>query len=690
MLKEDSKELAKIKNVSFNSLLNLNENNTNIEILDERIEFLGGMLNVVINKENYTFEGFFTYQNGVGNRYIDANGDAINYWKETGYEFDIKTNSYILQDNVYIDPETNQIVIPIYIYWSYLKTRINFEMIPSISTNYTAQDIVSGVDWYNSWYYSTSPNYIEVSFNTDIRITAPEVEGYAFFKYVISQKNSSGVWLTDVVAYTEQIPWSTNEYDRIVECRIKIIYFAQVEVKIFGGEGGFEIVQDYTETQAKSMLENGYVDTTKPYALEAKPSEGYQFVRWTNSSTGKHTYSTKIENLTTTKKANFLLTLKGIKATLSFEEYDATFGQITQLIIVSKDNNYQTLTLGTFVGDDFNKILKTVDVAVGDKITLIIKINYGFAVVWNRNDITFDSYSGNNVYRFNMNIMPADAGQTIVINPTFEDEILSIYATTKFEDSQIREDALDLNVVNKAGYFQYNGQKTTFFTIANGNDIIVDIVCMARYQIANVILENYENVFVNNNEIYKQNQIILTKEFMQANNIIGNINIIVEFKRAMWIEQTIVEEFEGDGTKGRPYQISSADQLAKIMNLINTGVKNNEGKLYADCAYQLTADIDLSQYFWTPIGNDDYAFNGSFDFANHNVYGINLAYTCDKINYNGLFSNVGINGKIFSSNANYWYIYLVVVLFIFMLAILFVLLFVHKKHRKEREKLANK
>lgn len=79
--------------------------------------------------------------------------------------------------------------------------------------------------------------------------------------------------------------------------------------------------------------------------------------------------------------------------------------------------------------------------------------------------------------------------------------------------------------------------------------------------------------------------------------------------------------FSGSGTKTSPYQISNAAQLARMSYLINT---NTSG--YASAYYIITADIDLGNYFWTPI-NLNNVCTPSFNIAGGSVSGSTVTLT---------------------------------------------------------------
>jgi hypothetical protein len=79
---------------------------------------------------------------------------------------------------------------------------------------------------------------------------------------------------------------------------------------------------------------------------------------------------------------------------------------------------------------------------------------------------------------------------------------------------------------------------------------------------------------------------------------------------------------DGLGTAAYPYQISTADQLKLFRDIVNGagGQTQNRG------AYAvLTADIDLNNEAWTPIGPDrDSAYTGTFDGQGHTVKNLSV------------------------------------------------------------------
>ena len=114
---------------------------------------------------------------------------------------------------------------------------------------------------------------------------------------------------------------------------------------------------------------------------------------------------------------------------------------------------------------------------------------------------------------------------------------------------------------------------------------------------------------------------------------------------------------KGDG-KTEPYQISTADELYWFAGLVNgtlpDGEKNvsanailmndiivNEGVLDAVNKGQVS-ESDFIE--WTPVGNDIYAYTGTFDGKGYTVSG--LYFNNPNSSFVGLFGFIGANGKI--------------------------------------------
>ena len=110
----------------------------------------------------------------------------------------------------------------------------------------------------------------------------------------------------------------------------------------------------------------------------------------------------------------------------------------------------------------------------------------------------------------------------------------------------------------------------------------------------------------------------------------------------------------GTGTESDPYQIADGAQLAYLASEVN------KGQTYENSYFVLTADIDLANHNWTPIGNSfadalfggtDYSlFAGNLDGKGHTIFNISIGTENAPLESDvfGLFGATG--GKI--SNLN--------------------------------------
>lgn len=110
------------------------------------------------------------------------------------------------------------------------------------------------------------------------------------------------------------------------------------------------------------------------------------------------------------------------------------------------------------------------------------------------------------------------------------------------------------------------------------------------------------------------------------------------------IDASIFES--GKGTAEEPYMLKTADQLRAFATSLSEHID------YSGVFIELMSDIDVSDKEWTPIGDSDYVFNGSFDGKGHTVSGMTVgsADTAKQLedgkNYIGFFSVLGTNAVV--------------------------------------------
>ncbi len=97
--------------------------------------------------------------------------------------------------------------------------------------------------------------------------------------------------------------------------------------------------------------------------------------------------------------------------------------------------------------------------------------------------------------------------------------------------------------------------------------------------------------------------------------------------------------WSGSGTIEDPYIISTAEELAGLA--YQTRFTNNH---YSGVYFKQTADIDLSDHLWNPIGrNASYYFGGVYDGGGHTISGI---FTSSNN------SNIGLFGYVYGTENN--------------------------------------
>ena len=112
---------------------------------------------------------------------------------------------------------------------------------------------------------------------------------------------------------------------------------------------------------------------------------------------------------------------------------------------------------------------------------------------------------------------------------------------------------------------------------------------------------------------------------------------------------TAALSLSGAGTESDPYQIATAQDLAAFRDAVNAGSTTICG--------QLTDDIDLSDLSgeWTPVGNSDYYYTGTFDGAYYTVSGLSISSSSGDTGFFGdlgqgaTIQNLKVSGSISTS-----------------------------------------
>lgn len=109
----------------------------------------------------------------------------------------------------------------------------------------------------------------------------------------------------------------------------------------------------------------------------------------------------------------------------------------------------------------------------------------------------------------------------------------------------------------------------------------------------------------------------------------------------------------GSGTKDDPYLISNAEELQAFRDIVN----GENGQTQNTAAWAvLTADIDLQNQLWTPIGSQQTPYSGTFDgggYAIRNLYINNSEEVTGLFGSarNAAFRNLTITGSVTATHA---------------------------------------
>ncbi len=129
------------------------------------------------------------------------------------------------------------------------------------------------------------------------------------------------------------------------------------------------------------------------------------------------------------------------------------------------------------------------------------------------------------------------------------------------------------------------------------------------------------------------------------NKAVSNTTLYAQWQEKTWSEDYYASSYGGGtGTELNPYIISTAAHLARLAYATNNNIQTTSGRYDKSAYYKQTADINLNDHLWQPIGNSSNNFNGTYDGG---LYEIINARINSQVEYNvGLFgttSNAQIN-----------------------------------------------
>lgn len=116
--------------------------------------------------------------------------------------------------------------------------------------------------------------------------------------------------------------------------------------------------------------------------------------------------------------------------------------------------------------------------------------------------------------------------------------------------------------------------------------------------------------------------------------LLKGISLLMEEENSTAVSEKVAADFEGKGTAANPYKIQNVDDLKLLAE------KVNGGEAYEGKHFKLTANIDLKNEEWTPIGTlqgeEVRPFQGTFDGDGYQITNLKIS---NGGQYAGLFGH---------------------------------------------------
>ncbi len=612
-------------------------------------------------RDGFALLGFYKYANGVGTRYIDGDLNPIGNWVDNGYQRS-SNGTYVVSPNF----DANTDTFRIFASYSINKARLQIDVVPpgleDVPPTVAAKIVVLGTTTANSWSSSLDASFVEVREGAIISLQAPVYENYKFGYWTIVRTDKNGVSRQKRV---ESETIENFEHDGYSLVNITLNYFAKVSVK--ATVGGTATYTYYDGTEKVEVADTEYIPTTNPIKLNATADPGYKFVGWF------------VGEQLLTMEPNFEYSASAVKP-IEPTEFEAKFESQTFKMNIHIQDTQSISLQNVTVGGQNVDFEDGFDVKLDQVVVIRLNVADGLTIAWEGGSVTpllKPSYLYRVAYadvvdgEINLNVYVSyeecDVNISVnVVNGNDTDKTLaaSIYY---FENSQ----AVPISAINGVT-----------ITRIVGSTLELQIDLRDNYRLDGITIDGKDSGAVVSGNIVR---IAVQPQSAYADSISIQINLA----RDLWIDYVDVEDYEltGDGTDSNPYVISSAEDLSYMAYMINV-----EGsKEFANAAYVLGANIDLSGKFWSPIGTLENKFGGKFYYRNFKIEGVKLVN-----DYAGEVSKGGVFGYV-SDSAEFempegdWIIAVIIVSIVLLLIIIALIIFfvLRKKRKKKLEQLAN-
>ena len=135
-------------------------------------------------------------------------------------------------------------------------------------------------------------------------------------------------------------------------------------------------------------------------------------------------------------------------------------------------------------------------------------------------------------------------------------------------------------------------------------------------------------------ELQEQSNEKIEPQEESKKELLKGISLLMEGENSTAVSGNEAADFEGKGTAANPYKIQNVDDLKKLAE------KVNGGEAYEGKHFKLTANIDLKNEEWTPIGTlqgeEVRPFQGTFDGDGYQITNLKIS---NGGQYAGLFGH---------------------------------------------------
>ena len=258
-------------------------------------------------------------------------------------------------------------------------------------------------------------------------------------------------------------------------------------------------------------------------------------------------------------------------------------------------------------------------------------------------------------------------------------------------------DPVDNSEVSKSGAFEWiseDGNRTNIEnggsrTVKYGSSYALAIRAQSNYRYKNAYLVS-SGITFDISGFVVDNQLLINKDFLDR-FFDYEININVYFERLLWIDEDVVaENFTGLGTDDDPYLITNVNEFALLAYLVNNGMSNNDGKLYSECSYLVTADINFEGRYWVPVGTEENPFKGKIDLGSYHYDNVVHYTSYPGSRFGGLFWYIDETAQVTQNQKTFTTMIVLICVSILLLIILIILFILWTRRRKKKlEKLSS-